>query len=71
MADPPPRPGTDDTKGSVQGSTTGPPRWVKVFAIVAVVVVVLLGILLLSGGGHGPGRHTGDEGGQTPSVQRP
>ena len=53
-------------------STTGPPRWVKVFGIIALVLVLLVGILLLAGGGpggHGPGRHTssGDAGGPTPS----
>lgn len=39
--------------------TTGPPRWVKVFGIIALVVVVVFLILLASGGGggHGPGRH--------------
>ena len=31
------------------------PRWVKVFAIVAVIFVVLLVVMLLTG--HGPGRH--------------
>ena len=39
---------------------TGPPpapRWVKVFAIVAAVLAALVLVLLLSGGGHGPGRH--------------
>lgn len=42
---------------------TGPPRWVKVFGIVALVVVGLLVVLLLAGGGeHGPGRHTGGAG---------
>jgi ABC-type transporter Mla subunit MlaD len=35
------------------------PRWVKVFAIIALVVVVLFVVLLLTGRGgeHGPGRH--------------
>ncbi len=34
------------------------PRWVKVFAIIALVVVVLLILMLIAGGGqHGPGRH--------------
>lgn len=33
------------------------PRWVKVFAIVALVAVLLVLILLLTGG-HGPARHT-------------
>jgi hypothetical protein len=33
------------------------PRWVKVFGGVALAVVVLFLILLVVGGGHGPGRH--------------
>ena len=39
--------------------TTGPPRWVKISGIIAVVVVLLIVILLLTGGPgrHGPGRH--------------
>jgi hypothetical protein len=37
---------------------TGVPRWVKVFAAVALVVILLVVVLLLSGGEHGPGRHT-------------
>ena len=41
--------------------TTGPPRWVKVFGIIALVVAVLFVVLLLTGGPgrHGPGRHIG------------
>jgi hypothetical protein len=41
------------------GSTSGTPRWVKVFGIVAAVVIVLLALLLFigRGGEHGPGRH--------------
>ena len=36
----------------------GPPRWVKVFGLIAIIVVVLVVILLLAGGGqHGPKRH--------------
>ena len=53
MADPPPYPGT--------------PRWVKVFGIVLVVVVLLVvAVMFISGGEHGPARHTpsGDAGGQ-------
>ena len=40
-------------------STTGMPRWVKVFAIIAAVIAVLIAILLLTAGpgGHGPGMH--------------
>ena len=40
--------------------TAGTPRWVKVFAIVAVAAIVLVVVLLVVGkGGHGPSRHTG------------
>jgi hypothetical protein len=38
----------------------GTPRWVKVFAAIALVVVVLfVVVLLVRGGDHGPGRHGG------------
>jgi hypothetical protein len=38
---------------------TGTPRWVKVFAFVAIVLIALVAVLLIAGGGeHGPGRHT-------------
>lgn len=44
--------------------TTGAPRWVKAFAVIALVLVVLVVVLLLAGGGnHGPGRHSGSPGG--------
>jgi hypothetical protein len=44
--------------GSNRDSATGPPRWVKVFGIIAIVVVVLFVIVLVAGGGrHGPARH--------------
>ena len=60
---------TDDTGvGPGRGSTSGPPRWVKVFGVIALVVVLLLLVLLLtSGGSHGPARHESsrDAGGQT------
>ena len=40
----------------------GTPRWVKTSAIVALVVAVIIVIvMLLSGGEHGPGRHSGGE----------
>jgi hypothetical protein len=35
----------------------GMPRWVKVAGIVTIVVVLLFVVGLLSGRGHGPGRH--------------
>ena len=37
-------------------------------AVIAVVVVVLVGVMLLAGGGeHGPGRHSGGDGGDKPA----
>lgn len=40
-------------------STTGTPRWVKVFVIIAVVLALLIVVMLLTGigGEHGPARH--------------
>lgn len=38
------------------------PRWVKVFAAIAIVLVVMVVIMVLSGGNHGPGRHAGIDG---------
>jgi uncharacterized cupredoxin-like copper-binding protein len=74
MDDPSLDPGTGDDLGGVgpgRGSTTGMPRWVKAFLIVALVVVLLLVILLLTGGGHGPARHTstGGHGGPADAVE--
>jgi hypothetical protein len=56
-------------------STSGTPRWVKVFGIIALVVVLLFVVLLLTGG-HRPGRHsavghTPPAGVPDPGVQRP
>ena len=50
------------------GSTSGTPRWVKVFGIIALVLALLFGISLLTGARHGPGIHTpsGDAGGYSP-----
>ena len=39
------------------GDDEGTPRWVKVFGVIAVAAIVLLIVLLVFGGGHGPGRH--------------
>jgi hypothetical protein len=52
----------DDRGEEVDGraSTAGPPRWVKVFGIIALVLVVLVVVMLLVGGNHGPGRHVGN-----------
>ena len=35
------------------------PRWVKAFAVIVLVLVIGFVVLLVSGGDHGPGRHTG------------
>jgi hypothetical protein len=40
--------------------STGTPRWVKVFGIIALALVVVVVVLLLIRGGHGPSRHSGD-----------
>ena len=55
MANRPPYPDTDNDTGvgPDRESTTGTPRWVKVFGII-VIVVVLLFVILMFGGGHDP-----------------
>jgi len=52
----------------IDHASTGTPRWVKVFGIIALIVVLLLAIVLLTGvgGDHGPGRHTSLAGVPTP-----
>jgi hypothetical protein len=49
----------DDSRyGKARGPSTGVPRWVKVFVVVAVALAVLgVVVMLLVGGDHGPGRH--------------
>jgi hypothetical protein len=51
MADQLPFPDTGDAPGT--------PRWVKVFAIIAVVVLLVIVIMMFTGvgGDHGPSRH--------------
>ena len=57
MADVPPQSGlagaVSDDIGTAPGaeSTTGAPRWVKAFGVMALVVVVLVVVVLLVGGG--------------------
>lgn len=36
----------------------GVPRWVKIFALIALAVVVVLVVVVLLGGEHGPGMHS-------------
>ncbi len=68
MADPPPYP--ERGARSARGPTAGPPRWVKVSAIIALTIVLLLLVLLLAGGNHGPGRHASSRGlGGPPPVR--
>ncbi len=57
MTEPPARPASTDATTDRDG-TAGPPRWVKVVAIVAVVLIAAMVIVMLvNGGSHGPGRH--------------
>ncbi|QDG87101.1 hypothetical protein [Pseudarthrobacter sp. NIBRBAC000502770] len=47
---------TADSKpgaGVGRGPVTGPPRWVKVFGIIAIALVLLFVIIHLAGGGMG------------------
>jgi hypothetical protein len=55
----------DPPSDSASDEKSGTPRWVKVSGLVALAVILLLVIALLSGGGHGPGRHM--EGSDIPS----
>lgn len=75
MADPPPNLDTgDDTGVSPDPSTTGMPRWVKVFGIIGIVLVLLVAIMLVTGGGpgsHGPRRHTQSEGSPAGQTEPP
>ena len=55
-------PGDDSDVDPDRSFDTGPPRWVKLFGIIALAVVLLFAIALLTDGGrHGPSRHTGNE----------
>lgn len=63
----------DTGAGPDRGSTTGPPRWVKVVGIATIALVLLVVLMMFTGGGggsHGPARHTqfDSAGAQTPSV---
>jgi hypothetical protein len=70
MNDPSRDPDTGDDLGVGidRESTSGTPRWVKAFGLIAAVLLVLLLVIALLTGGHGPGRHalSGHVGGDTP-----
>jgi hypothetical protein len=70
MADPPTDPDSGEETGVRRDRepSAGTPRWVKVFGLIALVAVVLFVVVMLVGGGeHGPGRHTGG-GSDTPAT---
>ena len=61
--------GDDTGVGPGGGSTTGTPRWVKMFGIIAIILVLAVVILHLTGrglGGHTPSPSVTGHG-----VQRP
>lgn len=66
MASLPPGAGDDIGVRPTADRPPGTPRWVKLFGIVAIFLVLLIAIMLLTG--HGPGRHSGDAGGQVASA---
>ena len=48
------------TSGPYREPPRGTPRWVIVFGIISLAVIVLFVVVLVVGGGeHGPGRHSG------------
>ena len=51
-----PEAGDDNGIAPDGGSTTGMPRWVKVFGLIVLALIALFIILNLVGD-HGPGRH--------------
>ena len=56
-----------ETTAAPVAPTAGTPRWVKVFGAIALAVIVLFVVVLLARGGeHGPGRHSGGGGSDTP-----
>ena len=45
-----------ENEGNQNGPIVGPPRWVKVFAVIGAIVLALFTFMLLRGH-EGPGRH--------------
>jgi hypothetical protein len=57
--------------GANRRSTTGAPRWAKVFGVIVSVLILLLIIILIADGGtHGPSRHASPDvlAGSTPLL---
>ena len=48
--------GSDERGGAGDAPIVGPPRWVKVLAVIGVIILAAIAVMLLSGH-HGPGRH--------------
>jgi hypothetical protein len=61
----------DDADGGApraEEPSVGMPRWAKVFLVVVAAVALLIVAILLLGGEHGPGRHSGAPGEGGPMV---
>ena len=52
-------PNAPQTSPSARSGPPGIPRWVKVSGLIAALIVLVVVALMLIGGDHGPGRHTG------------
>lgn len=63
-------------RAKTTGTPPATPTWVKVFGIILLALALVVGIVMLSGGEHGPSRHmpsasvteSGEEGVHTPPV---
>jgi uncharacterized cupredoxin-like copper-binding protein len=59
----------DETSDPAAPARPATPRWVKLFGLGALgFVLVVAGVMLLSGGAHGPGMHTPSGGRASPSA---
>ena len=55
---------TDSTEEAVVARPPGTPRWVKALGLILVAAIAIaVGVMLISGGQHGPGMHTGSASG--------
>jgi hypothetical protein len=55
MANPPRYPDTGDVPDRESPPRT--PRWVMIAGIIALILALLFVVMMVVGGGHGPGRH--------------